>query len=136
MRGLCGVVNCVTLAIEAMREEQLMGYQLGREKYVPSSPQVITVTFRIASMNLGSHTATIVGWEDIKRWDGGREMEGGVEGGGGGRWDGGREMGGGLEGGGEGGRMEEGRWREGWREVGWRKGWREVGWRKGWREVG
>ena len=34
LRGLCGVVSCVTLAIEAMKEEQLMGYQLDREKYV------------------------------------------------------------------------------------------------------
>ena len=33
MRGLCGAVSCVTLATEAMREEQLMGYQLSGEKY-------------------------------------------------------------------------------------------------------
>ena len=51
------MVSCVTLAIEAMREEQLMGYQLGREKYVHIVVIADDSCIRKApfSVNLGSH---------------------------------------------------------------------------------
>ena len=83
MRGLCGVVSCVTLAIEAMREEQLMGYQLGREKYVPSLSQLITGGMEEGRWGEGWREGMEGGGMEEGRWgEGWRE---GVEGRGGGR---------------------------------------------------
>ena len=77
------MVSCVTLAIEAMREEQLMGYQLGREKYVRIVVTADDSCIRKApfSVNLGSHAVCMERGEmegrEVERGEmEGREMEG------------------------------------------------------------